>query len=109
MKFKINNEEWFIKEVSQEVLCSLYGEEWVNNGNYYLGVKEPTTKTIYLYNELDYFQKKKTLCHELMHCYIFTYISFNDIEFSIDDFCDISANSHYIIHKIVEEYFKEGD
>ena len=52
--------------------------------------------------------KEKTLYHELMHCYLYSFISFNDIDFSIDDFCDISANSHNIIHKIVEHYFK-GD
>lgn len=106
MMFKINDETWAIKEISQEELCELYGEEYVKDGNYYLGTTEPTTKTIYLYKDLDYKQKRKTLFHELMHCYIFTFISFNNIEFSIDDFCDISANSHDIIHDIVEKYFE---
>lgn len=107
MMFKINNENWEIKEVSQEELCGIYNEEYVKDGNYYLGSTEPTTKTIYLYKDLDKEQKRKTLIHELTHCYLFTFVSFNDINFSIDDFCDLHANSHDIIHNIVEDYFNE--
>ena len=106
MKFKINEKEWEIKEVSQEKLYNIHNEEYVENGDYYLGITEPTTNTIYIYKDLDIIQKRKTLIHELTHCYLFTFISFNNIEFSIDDFCDIHANCHDMIHKIVEDYFK---
>lgn len=107
MKFEINNEKWEIKEVSQEELCKNFGEEYVKDGNYYLGTTEPTLKMIYLYKDLDSTQKRKTLIHELTHCYLFTFVSFNNIDFSIDDFCDLHANSHDIIHKIVEDYFNK--
>ena len=51
---------------------------------------------------------KQTLYHELMHCYLWSYIHiFNEI--SEEAMCDISANSHDIIHKIVEDYFEEVD
>ena len=106
MKFKMKDEEWTIQESSQENLYKEFGEEFKNDGSYLNGITCPIKKTILLYKDLDNIQKKKTLYHELMHCYMFTYISFNNIEFSIDDFCDISANSHDIIHKIVEDYFK---
>ena len=106
-KFEINNEKWEIIETSQEKMCEEYNEEFKNDGNFYNGITCPITKKILLYEDLDSQQKKKTLYHELMHCYLFTYISFNNIDFCIDDFCDISANSHDIIHKIVEDYFKD--
>lgn len=105
MKFKMNNEEWEIIETSQEKMCEEYNEEFKNDGNFYNGITCPIKKKILLYEDLDSQQMKKTLYHELMHCYLFTYVSFNNIDFCIDDFCDISANSHDIIHKIVEDYF----
>ena len=50
-------------------------------------------------------QKRQTLLHELMHCYVWSYVcGFNNI--SEEALCDISANSHDIIHEIVENYFK---
>lgn len=38
---------------------------------------------------------------------MFNHITFNKTNFSEDDWADITANSHDIIHKIVEDYFKE--
>ena len=38
---------------------------------------------------------------------MFNHITFNKTNFSEDDWADISANSHDIIHKIVEDYFKK--
>lgn len=109
MEFEIKNEKWTIKELNLEEMYKENHEEFVDDGSYIFGLTCPAQKKIYLYKELDEFQKRKTLMHELMHCYLFTYVSFNPIEFSIDDFCDISANSHDIIHKIVNDYFKIGD
>ena len=106
MKFKINDREWIIKEVEQNELCSAHND-FSGDGCYY-GTTFPSIQEIWLYKDIKKETKKKTLYHELMHCYLFTYVSFNNIDFCIDDFCDISANSHDIIHKIVEDYFK-GD
>lgn len=106
MKFKINNREWEIKEVNQEKLCQAHNDT-SGEGSYY-GTTFPNIQEIWIWKDIPLEQKRKTLYHELMHCYIFSFISFNDIPFTIDDFCDISANSHDIIHEIVEEYFKES-
>lgn len=105
MKFTMNNREWEILEVEQKEMCDLYGEE-VSNYNKYFGITVPEEHKIYLWNDIPLEEKRKTLIHELTHCYLFSYISFNNINFSIDDFCDINGNSHDIIHKIIEDYFK---
>lgn len=105
MKFVINNREWKIKEVNQEDLCKELND-FNGEGNYY-GLTIPNIQEIWLWKDVKKEQKRKTLYHELMHCYLFSYVSFNNIDFSIDDFCDISANSHDVIHKIAEDYFKE--
>ena len=105
MEFEINGKKWKILEKSQEELCEAFNEEITNDK--YFGMTIPEKQEIYLWKEVVIEQKKKTLYHELMHCYLYSYISFNNINFSIDDFCDISANSHDIIHRIVEEYFNK--
>ena len=53
--------------------------------------------------------KRKKLMHELMHCYIEEYVSLELEDYKEETLCNISANSHDIIHKIVEDYFKEVD
>jgi hypothetical protein len=40
-----------------------------------------------------------------MHCYIGCYL-YEFKSFDEENVCNISANSHDIIHKIVEDYFK---
>lgn len=105
MKFEINGREWNIFEKSQEELCSYFNEE-IGNDKYF-GITIPERQEIWIWKEIPIEQKRKTLYHELMHCYLFSYVSFNDINFSIDDFCDISANSHDIIHSIAEKYFSK--
>lgn len=46
--------------------------------------------------------------HELMRCYIEEYVSLELEDYKEETMRNISANSHDIIHKIVEDYFK-GD
>ena len=104
MKFTMNGRDWLIKEVEQNELCEAHND--LSGEGCYFGTTFPSTQEIWLYKDVKQETKKKTLYHELMHCYMFSYISFNDINFSIDDFCDISANSHDIIHEIVENYFQ---
>ena len=50
-------------------------------------------------------QKEQTLKHELMHCYIGCYLFNSEKEYTEEDLCNISANSHDIIHEIVKQYF----
>ena len=104
MKFEMNNIEYTIKEVSQQEFWDYQVDE---QDGYYYGQSHFQTQEVWIDKDLPIEKKRKTLYHELMHCYLFTYVSFNNIDFCIDDFCDISANSHDIIHKIVEDYFKD--
>lgn len=112
MKFKINDREWIIKEVSQEEFWRDEGlEEKIGtpeyNTTYHFGRCLYKTQEIWIWKDISKEQKRKTLYHELMHCYRGSYITFMDVNGQDEDFwCDIIANSHDIIHKIVEDYFK---
>lgn len=102
MKFKMNNREWEIKEISQEQFEPTTEEE----GSCF-GLCAYEEQTIYLWKDLCLEQKRQTLMHELLHCYIGCYISFEDIgNYPEDVMCNICSNSHEIIHEIVEKYFK---
>lgn len=101
MKFEMNGRTYIIKEVSQEELRTQNGEI---DGEYF-GLTIPNLQEIWLWEELLKEQKRKTLFHELFHCYTMNYLTFNDLEFKEDTWADISANSHDMIHKIVEDYF----
>lgn len=107
MKFKINNRNWKIIETTQEEMQRRIGNE---NGTYF-GLTLYKEQEILLFKDLCQEQKRQTLLHELMHCYIGTYISLmeNIIKYEEDLICDISANSHDIIHNIVENYFNKGE
>lgn len=105
MKFEMNGRNWEIKEIPQEMFEPTNPEE---GGNCF-GSCCYDEQIIYLWNKLHKQQKRETLMHELMHCYIGCYLSFEDVgNYPEDVLCNISANSHDIIHKIVEDYFKGG-
>lgn len=106
MKFKMNNRTWEIKEVDAKWILDLLNEESPGS-TYCFGATKYNLQTIFLNKEMPNETKKQTLYHELMHCYIWNYLS-NQFEYNEEQLCDISANSHDIIHKIVEDYFK-GD
>lgn len=110
MKFKMNNREWEIIELSQEEIRK-YIEEYKYDGQpeekgKYFGQTYFDEQKIYLDKDLHKDQKRQTLMHELMHCYIGSYLATNNNGYSEEYLCDISANSHDIIHKIVEDYFR---
>ncbi len=102
MKFRMNDNEWEIKEISNAEMNDMFGE----NG-YTDGVTNYTHHMIYINNDI--LDKKRTLYHELMHCFLYEYGHNQnaDKSFSYDDVCEVSACSHDMIHEIVEEYFKE--
>ena len=98
MKFKINNTEWTIKEVS---------EAEINNemkNDFTLGV------TIYKSQEIlllkDQVNIIKTLKHELMHVWMYEYGHRQDDEkkFDYEDICEIAASSNDFINEVVDEY-----
>lgn len=112
-KFLINNRTWTIEEVGKDWLLEEYKKEY-ENATYCFGLTKYPIQTIYINNELCDEVKKQTLYHELMHCYLWNYVhNFNEI--GEEAMCDISANSHDIIHLVVRNYFKyleglrEGD
>ena len=104
MKFKMNDREWEIKEISDEEMSIKEGydttEEFVH------GITKYSENRIYINSATP--NKEKTLYHELVHCYTYEYglNPFNK-KFTIEDVCEICACSHEIIDKIVKEYFKD--
>ena len=98
MKFKINNTEWTIKEVS---------EAEINNemkNDFTLGV------TIYKSQEIlllkDQVNIIKALKHELMHVWMYEYGHRQDDEkkFDYEDICEIVASSNDFVDEVVNEY-----
>lgn len=113
MKFKINDREWIIKEVSQEEFWRDEGlEEKIGtpeyNTTYHFGRCLYKTQEIWIWKDISKEQKRKTLYHELMHCYIYCYLC-DGIQFDEEGLCNISAKSHDMIHKIVEKFLEGGN
>ena len=113
MKFKMNDVEFEIIEMEQLEYKNLRVEEDGKDGckvsdtelGVYLGATHHKTCKIYLDKNQPEDRKRRTLLHELMHCYIYEYIGHSEMQFSDEDIADICANSHDIIHKITEDYF----
>lgn len=106
MKFKMNNHEWEIIEIDKHTIKKIYEEEMEEKTLYVYGLTKYDNHKIYINEELCDDMKKKTIMHELMHCYIEEYVSLELEDYQEETMCNISANSHDIIHKIVEDYFK---
>ena len=109
MKFIMNDRQWEIKEISQEEIRKhikdyKYDGEPSEIGRYY-GQTYFDEQIIYIDKDLHIEQKRQTLMHELMHCYIGCYL-YEFKSFDEENVCNISANAHDMIHKIVEDYFK---
>ena len=107
MKFKMNNQNWTIEEISQEKLKEENNDTDIHT--WYHGLTVYSSNKIYLWKDMTIDVKRQTLLHELMHCYIGCYCSFQDMQYTEDILCNICANSHDIIHEIVEKYFKDSD
>lgn len=103
MKYIINNSEWEIKEISNaeiNILCSSDKKETFTHGT-----TQYDCNTIFI-NE-DTHNKKKTLYHELTHCFMYEFGHNQwDKNFNNEDVCEIVASSHEIIHKIVKDYLE---
>ncbi len=114
MKFKINNREWSIAEITQEEIKIKQNQRRANEeenikslDTRYYGITYTDIQKIYIDKDLPIDRKKATLIHELTHCYIVNYITHLDKEYTEEDVADIVSNSHEIIHEIIKEYFKE--
>lgn len=105
MKFTINHEDWKIKEVPQSKFWEYDKKE--PDGGHYRGVTHYRDNEVWIDEILSEKIKRKVLYHELMHVYIATHISLYEFNITEELLCDISANSHDIIHDIVDRYFGE--
>ena len=101
MYFEMNGVEYIILEVPQ----SYFGSDETDGDGYYYGKTYFKEFKICLDKDLNNVKKRKTLIHELLHVYIREYITSYDLPFDEELLCDISANAHDIINKIVEDYF----
>lgn len=109
MKFKMNDRDWEIIELSQEKIREKF-REYKYDGEpkegKYFGLTYIDTQKIYIDKDLHVQQKVQTLLHELMHCYIGSYLSCSQEQmFNEELLCDISANSHIMISNIICKYF----
>lgn len=112
MKFKINNREWVIEELSQEEIKKIQNTRRANEeenvksiDTRYYGITYTDIQKIYIDEDLPKDRKKATLIHELTHCYIVSYITHLEKQYSEEDVADIVSNSYDIIHEIVDKYF----
>ena len=105
MKFKMNNRTWEIIEKSQEEMKKYMN--CTNEETFYFGLCIRDKQQIWLCKEVCEEQKKQSLIHELTHCYITCYICMQVDSLHEEYVCDICANSHDIIHEIIENYFKK--
>lgn len=103
MKFKMNDRDWEIKEVDQKKMRELENDN--DEKNTYYGLTTYDNQTIWIWQDLHPNQKRQTLIHELFHCYVGCYYSFQETVYTEELVCNLVGNSHDIIHKIVEDYF----
>lgn len=102
-QFSMNNRTFTIYEVNQNDLMRYKNEET----GYFYGQSHFKHNEVWLDKDLTNDIKRETLYHELLHCYIVSFITTQDIEHYDEELmCDISARSHNLIHKIVDDYFK---
>lgn len=115
MKFKINNREWTIREVSQSAIKNMQNIRKANKEENlestdcrYFGITYVDVQKIYIDEDLPLDRKKATLIHELTHCYIANYITHQEKNYDEEMVADIVSNSYDIIHGIVDKYFKKN-
>ena len=105
----MNNRDWEIIELSQEEIREHYTNykyAEVNPNGKYFGQTYEDEQKIYLDKDLHKDTKYHTLLHELMHCYVDCYVDPNSNSYDNEALCNISSNSHDIIHDIIMDYFK---
>ena len=108
MTFKLNNISWKIKEVTKDFLNEHYKQHHDGEHGkslYVFGLCQYPSSTIYLNKDLSPSQKRKTLMHELTHCYLWS-VGMQFDKFEEEDICNVVASSHEFVLSIVNRYFK---
>jgi len=103
----MNDRDWEIIELPQNEMKKL--DDCGDEKGSLFGLTCYETQKIYLWDSVAYEKKRETLMHELLHCYIDCYVSFQNMRFDEEIACHLAANSHDIIHKITEDYFKRNN
>lgn len=109
MNFKMNDRDWTIMELSQDEMRNVienYKYDGEPKEGKYFGLTYIDSQIIYIDEDLCKQQKRQTLLHELMHCYIGSYLFSNSRDYTEEDLCNISSCSHDIINKIINDYFE---
>lgn len=111
MVFEMNNRVWEIVEWSQKEIKAYQNkrrnnsDEDINSiSDRYYGVTFYDNLMIVLDKDLPIDVKMNVLKHELAHCYIISYITLRERNYTEEDVCDLIANSHDIIETIVNKY-----
>lgn len=107
MEFVINNDKWRIEEKEKEELKKLYEEDMEEKAYFVFGVTNKAQHIIYINKDMCEEQKRKTLKHELTHCYIWEYGLYNVTDVNEEVICDLVASSNDFINDITNKYFKE--
>lgn len=114
MKFNINNVEWEIKEATQKEIKTIQNTRRANEeenikdiNNRYYGITYNDDCIIYLDKDIKQDRKRKTLLHELTHCYIASYITHQEKEYDEEMLADIVSNSYDVITEILNKYFEK--
>ena len=100
----MNNHDWEIVEESRQVVKEKYEDAMNEKTIEVFGLTNFCEQKIYINKDMNKDLKEHTLMHELLHCYIAEYCSIEQNDYNEEVMCDICANSHNIIHKIVEDY-----
>ena len=113
MNFVMNGRTWKIVELSQDKIREEY-KKYKYDGEpeqgKYFGLTYFDSQTIYVDADLHIQQKKQTLRHELMHCYLGCYGwgSSHD-HFSEEDLCNIFSSAYDIIQSVISQYFSNEE
>ena len=101
----MNDLIWTIKYATADEVKSVFNDE--SKDSYYYGATTMSTQKILINKEVSKEKQRETLYHELMHCYIYCYLC-DGLQFDEEGVCNISAKSHNMIHRICEDFFKNG-
>lgn len=102
MNFKINKLKWKIKLVDQDFLKKMNND--IDKDSYYFGQTRYTDNTIYICEDVLPEIQIRTLRHELMHCYLWSYGLRCVPVYNEEMVCDLAANASEFINEIVEKF-----
>ena len=103
MEFRINNDEWVIKQQDKQTLIDKYNSE-NEECNFVFGVTLYAKHEIWINREMCFDQQIKTLKHELTHCYIWNYGLYNVPHYNEEMVCDLVSSINDFINEVVNEY-----